>query len=61
MMRVLSSTTPAHGRGCRIQRANSGSAASTMPDWSIPRKAMVSRVGYELFTAALSRPTIDTG
>ena len=61
MMRVLSSTTAAHARECRIQRASSGSAASTMPDWSIPRNAMVSLVGYELFTAALSSPTIDTG
>ena len=61
MIRVLSSTTPAQARGRRIHRASSGSAASTTPAWRNPRKTRVSRVGYELFTTAPSRPIIDTG
>lgn len=61
MIRVLSSTTDAHARGRDIHRARSGSRARTTPACSIPRKASVTRVGYELFTTASSRPIIDTG
>ena len=61
MIRVLTSTVARHGRSRASHRRRTGSRARTRPAWSSPRKPRVTRVGYELFTAAPSRPIIETG
>ena len=61
MIREFSTTVTSQTRGRCSQRVSGASASSTSPACSMPRKAIVTRVGLELLISSPAAVIMDTG
>ena len=61
MIRRFTSTVTNHRRGRRSSASRGFSRLSTSPACSIPRNAMVTRVGLELERSSAAEVIIETG